>query len=264
LLRDRHRVPVEVATSDDPAASARIARFATSDHPWIVAVRMISEGVDVPRLRVGVSATTTTTELFFRQAVGRLARWTRGVPRQRAYLYVPDDPRLRTYAQRIAEQRRHSLRRRGQADEDLADDLDVPVEDPLPAALREGQDEQLSLFAAISATPIGTPSVPAEAPTLGLQAEEEADTGVTVTLEPPPPLPGAEPGPDGGTRREQKAALRAGNAERAKVLARLTGRTHAQVNAELNRLAGIRRIGEATVTQLESRLHHADVWLRRL
>ncbi len=113
LLRDRHRVAVEVATSDDPAASARIARFARGGAPWIVAVRMISEGVDVPRLRVGVYATTTATELFFRQAVGRLVRWTRGVPRQRAFLFVPDDPRLRTFAARIAEQRRHSLRRRG-------------------------------------------------------------------------------------------------------------------------------------------------------
>ena len=36
---------------------------------------MVSEGVDIPRLRVGVFATTTTTELFFRQAVGRLVRW---------------------------------------------------------------------------------------------------------------------------------------------------------------------------------------------
>ena len=72
---------------------------------------MVSEGVDIPRLRVGVYATTTATELFFRQAVGRLVRWTRGVPRQRAWLFIPDDPRLRTHAARVAEQRRHSLRR---------------------------------------------------------------------------------------------------------------------------------------------------------
>ena len=40
---------------------------------------MISEGVDIPRLRVAVHATTTVTSLFFRQAVGRIARWTRPV-----------------------------------------------------------------------------------------------------------------------------------------------------------------------------------------
>ena len=59
-----------VAVSEDPQASAKISTFAGGNAPWIVAVRMVSEGVDIPRLRVGVYATTTTTELFFRQAVG--------------------------------------------------------------------------------------------------------------------------------------------------------------------------------------------------
>ena len=111
LLRIRFGTSARLVTSDDPDASAEIARFATSSEPWLVAVRMVSEGVDIPRLRVGVYATTTATELFFRQAVGRLVRWTRGLPRQRAWLFIPDDPRLRSYAAGIAQQRRHSLRR---------------------------------------------------------------------------------------------------------------------------------------------------------
>lgn len=253
LLRDRHAVQVALATSDDPAASAHITRFAQGTAPWIVAVRMISEGVDVPRLRVGVYATTTTTELFFRQAVGRLVRWTRGLRSQRAFLFVPDDPRLRTWAAQIAQQRRHSLRRRD-------DDEEALGERP---AVAERTADQLSLFAAISATPLGVPALLGEdddAP-----AEPEHEPGVTLALGPPPPLPdaGAAEAP-AGTRSEQKAALRAGNADRAKAIARLTGQKHAQVNAELNRLAGIRSISEATVSQLESRLRHADAWLRRL
>ena len=70
---------------------------------------MVSEGVDIPRLRVGVFATATTTDLFFRQAVGRFVRWVGGVRDQRAWLYVPDDARLRVWASLITEQRRHSL-----------------------------------------------------------------------------------------------------------------------------------------------------------
>src|SRR5207302_6169381 len=108
LLHDRYGVgrPV-VATSDDPEASARIARFAADRSPWLVAVRMVSEGVDIPRLRVGVYATPTTTELFFRQAVGRIVRWMPGVRGQRAWLFLPDDVRLRWYASRIAAARYH-------------------------------------------------------------------------------------------------------------------------------------------------------------
>ena len=75
LLRQRLGTRVVVATSDDPAASEKILDFTSSTDPWLVAVRMVSEGVDIPRLRVGVFATTTTTELFFRQVVGRFVRW---------------------------------------------------------------------------------------------------------------------------------------------------------------------------------------------
>jgi hypothetical protein len=60
-----------VVTSDDPEAKQAIDSFRTGRKRWIVAVRMVSEGVDMPRLRVGVYATSTTTDLFFRQAVGR-------------------------------------------------------------------------------------------------------------------------------------------------------------------------------------------------
>ena len=110
LLRDRFGVPADVVVSDDPGASKKIADFSTNDRPWLVAVRMVSEGVDIPRLRVGVFATTTSTELFFRQAIGRFVRWQTGRARQKAYVYIPDDPRLRAHAFSIAEARRHVLR----------------------------------------------------------------------------------------------------------------------------------------------------------
>ncbi len=96
LMRRRHGVTPTLVLSDDPTASARIEHFAEGSMPWIVAVRMVSEGVDIPRLRVGVFATNTATELFFRQAAGRLVRWTRGMRHQKAFFFIPDDPRLRT------------------------------------------------------------------------------------------------------------------------------------------------------------------------
>jgi superfamily II DNA or RNA helicase len=125
VLRDRFKLRAVVATSDDPEASGVISRFAAGTDPWIVAVRMVSEGVDIPRLRVGVFATTTTTELFFRQAVGRLVRWTKGTRGQKSFLYIPDDARLRARAFNIAEQRRHSLRKdaREQAERTIEEEI---------------------------------------------------------------------------------------------------------------------------------------------
>jgi superfamily II DNA or RNA helicase len=68
----------ELVMSDEPGASRRIADFASSGRRWLVSVLMVSEGVDIPRLRVGVYATAARTELFFRQVVGRFIRTTPG------------------------------------------------------------------------------------------------------------------------------------------------------------------------------------------
>lgn len=264
LLRVHAGVDPVVATSDVPTASARIARFAAGTEPWIVAVRMVSEGVDVPRLRVGVFATTTTTELFFRQAVGRLVRWTREtrpVRRQRAYCFIPDDLRLRTWAVGIAEERRHSLRRE---DDDAADDeAIVPVRE-LP-----GEEEQLSLFAPISAVATGTHHDDDHGVDDQSGEDDEEDGSLLVELAAPPPLAGAVAAPDesgapGRTRQEQKRLLRAQNTDRAGAIAQLSGTGHAAVNGELNRAAGITRISEATARQLLARVAYADRWLDRI
>jgi superfamily II DNA or RNA helicase len=260
LLRTRFATTARVVTSDDPGASAGIAAFASGSEPWLVAVRMVSEGVDIPRLRVGVFATTTATELFFRQAVGRFVRWTRGVPRQRAWLFIPDDPRLRMHAARVAEQRRHSLRR-----DDREPGLERPVDaDPL------APDEQLSLFAVISA--VATDSARHTDDDAFPYELEDLDDGdadeFELTLAPPPPLAGGNGAmPTSGTatmtRREEKTQLREANATVARELVRRTGMTHARVNAELNRLSSVRRVSEATIEQLERRLASADRWLAK-
>ena len=70
---------------------------------------MVSEGVDVPRLRVGVYATAARTELFFRQVVGRFVRRTPTPRRQMSYLFLPADPELKALAARVEEERRHAL-----------------------------------------------------------------------------------------------------------------------------------------------------------
>jgi superfamily II DNA or RNA helicase len=260
ILRERTGAGATVVTSDDPLASARIAQFGASDSPWIVAVRMVSEGVDIPRLRVGVFATTTTTELFFRQAVGRLVRWTAGARRQPAFLFIPDDPRLRARAHQLADLRRHSLRK---------DDRVVPEADP--EALDGQTDEQLSLFAAISAVALGgsealespwAPGVEDGADAFADEPDEEH--GFEVDLPPLPHRAGMAPSAAPGTRTEHRKRLREENAGTAKELARRTGMGHAMVNAELNRLAGVRKIAEATVDQLERRLRHAETWLQKV
>lgn len=65
------------------------------------------------------------------------------------------------------------------------------------------------------------------------------------------------------TRRQEKKRLRERNAEVVLAIARRTGQSHAQVNAELNRQSGVGRITEATVAQLQRRLEVGERMARR-
>ncbi|MDG2333483.1 MAG: DEAD/DEAH box helicase [Myxococcota bacterium] len=274
-LKKRVGVTATVATSDDPGASRKIADFTESNDPWIVAVRMVSEGVDIPRLKVGVYATNTVTDLFFRQAVGRLVRATENSQQQRAYMFIPDDSRLRAFAFGIAEQRRHSLRKPDRADDDL---FDEPNEERSAPEL-----EQLSLFSAISAIPLDEDGNPLDAAPLvetesvspegaeedipGLIGEETPDEPTpalfslsTQSFEEPVPAPDPSPAKT-DSPRTKKRKLREQNSSIVRALVHKTGLGHAHVNNELNRRIGLKRVTQATIVQLEKRLEAARKWL---
>ena len=250
----------EIVLSDDPSASKRIAAFAHSSEPWVIAVRMISEGVDIPRLRVGVFATTTTTELFFRQAVGRIARWTPGLVTQPSYFFVPDDHRLRSHAASIAVERRHAVEHRPQSTREIDRSMELD------------EVEQMSLFAALSASVVED--------SWERDGLDDSEASVVVTggdlvghrfdLPPPPPLAGR----DVPVAQEQiselrglfvgKRELRDKNADRVRTIAQVIGWEHRAVNSELNRRSDVHRITEASVHELEKRLGHAELWLDEL
>lgn len=96
--------------SDVADASDKIDEFKNGKSRWLVAVRMVSEGVDIPRLRVCIYATTVRTELFFKQAVGRLVRVQEGIEEQSAHFYIPHEVALVSHAEKIKEERDHQLR----------------------------------------------------------------------------------------------------------------------------------------------------------
>ena len=103
------RAPV-VVLHTEARASQKLAAFRDSREPWIVAVNMVSEGVDIPRLRVGVYATAAKTPLIFRQIVGRFVRTIPGRPPEPSWLYLPAEPVLCAHASEIEHELRRALR----------------------------------------------------------------------------------------------------------------------------------------------------------
>lgn len=132
LLRTITGESPTVVLSDDPTASDRISAFSDSTSTWLVAVRMVSEGVDVPRLAVGVYATSASTPLFFAQAIGRFVRSRR--PGETASIFLPSVPNLLQLASELEEQRNHVL---GKPHRESTGD-----EDPLDAELREQRKDE--------------------------------------------------------------------------------------------------------------------------
>src|SRR5215213_5883962 len=234
----------EIVTSDAADASARIGRFAAGSGTWLVSVLMVSEGVDVPRLRVGVYATSARTELFFRQVVGRFIRRTaaaglgRGDQSQMSHLFLPSDPTLKRLATEIEEERNHALAQlsEGEAAERAERSQTDDAFRALWSSARRDDDvlqttqpgEALQLFAEATATP---------SPALAAFTTTEPETA-----------------------HERRERLRDERRTLVAALARRTGEPHAAINARLNRDVGAASVVAATVEQLE----RANELLRRL
>ena len=264
LLRKITGESPTVVLSDDKGSSDRIAEFAEGTSRWLVAVRMVSEGVDVPRLAVGVYATSASTPLFFAQAIGRFVRSRR--PGETACVFLPSVPNLLLLASEMEAQRNHVLGKPHRETD----------EDPLDAELAEqkrdepgdetnkieylGAEAELDqvIFDGASfgtATPAGS--------------EEEADyLGIPGLLHPDqmrdllrrrqdeqlavrsasgqPAVAGTVHGQLRDLRRELNALVAATHHR--------TGRTHGWIHNELRRICGGPPVAAANRDQLQARI----------
>jgi|GEM_PF-1645163 len=98
-----------IVISDDQTAIEQLEQFKSSNDKWIVSVKMVSEGVDIPRLRVGIYLTIIKAELFFRQAVGRFVRVLKDLTAQDAFIFIPQDKDMIKLAENIQIEREHAL-----------------------------------------------------------------------------------------------------------------------------------------------------------
>ncbi|MHB8689873.1 MAG: DEAD/DEAH box helicase [Solirubrobacteraceae bacterium] len=238
------RAPVVVLHAEARAAS-KLTEFTDSTDPWIVAVNMVSEGVDIPRLRVGVYATAAKTPMIFRQIVGRFVRTIPGRAPEPSWLYVPADPILRDHAATV-EQELRRVRRERADDEAGEGEFDRP--DRVESEGTEALDfEPLSADVAPQMTLFGPPPVASAAP---------------FARPLPQPYPG-DPGAGGAAEEaddseidatpafERRAILRNERHRLVGEVRKREGSSHREVNAWLNRKVGISSVEDATLEQLE-------------
>jgi hypothetical protein len=239
---------------------------------------MVSEGVDVPRLAVGVYATSASTPLFFAQAVGRFVRARRSG--ETASVFLPSVPVLLELASQMEAERDHVLgkphrEKDGWDDELLADANRTKDElgDEESAFTSLGASAELDQVI-YDGSSFGTAA-------LAGTAEEQEYLGLPGLLEPDqvrallrqrqerqlasPDRSATQQEPSARTRPELSVAERL--AELRKELNALvavyhhrTAKPHGKIHGELRRVCGGPPTAMASIEQLEERIATLRSW----
>jgi superfamily II DNA or RNA helicase len=217
--------PVVVLHTDANAAR-KLHDFRGSQEPWLVAVNMVSEGVDIPRLRVGVYASAAKTPLIFRQIVGRFVRTIPGRPAEPSWLYLPAEQTLRSHASQVETELLQALHQ-DTPEADLEEPPERRETEPSPTA----EFVPLSAEFAAQMTLFGPP-----------QRAASADRS-----------PATQPAPEAApvAAFERRAQLRQERSRLVAELHRRDGRSHREINAWVNRAVGLERVEQASIKELE-------------
>ncbi|MFU8948101.1 DEAD/DEAH box helicase [Mycetocola zhadangensis] len=276
-----------VVLSDEKEASDRIDEFSAGTSRWMVAVRMVSEGVDVPRLAVGVYATSASTPLFFAQAIGRFVRARRRG--ETASVFLPDVPNLMNLATALELERDHALDRKsdGSGEGDMWNPEDAMVAEANRDSKGSDSLGEEFRYEAMSSSATfdrvvydgdefgqwAEPGTEEELDFIGLpgllepeqvhellkqrqarQAKRQSTrsgSAQTATAEKPDDVPP----PLYRTLKEQRSLLNS----LVGLYAKSTNQPHGLVHADLRRICGGPAVQQASVTQLQSRIE----WLRK-
>jgi len=93
---------IEVVHSGIDDSTERIARFRKSEKTFLISIRQVTEGVDIPRLRVLLHLDNTTADLTLSQELGRVTRWEHDHDfLQHAVIIMPNIPSYKDFAKRI-------------------------------------------------------------------------------------------------------------------------------------------------------------------
>ena len=253
--------------SDDDRASDRIAEFSAGTQRWMVAVRMVSEGVDVPRLAVGVYATSTSTPLFFAQVIGRFVRSrSRG---ETASVFLPSVPHLLGLAGELEKQRDPArygasddpeyLREAANRAEKAADELAgvgyaaLSADATFDRVVFDGDD--FGSWAAVGSDEeadfLGIPGLlePDQVATLLRERQAEQKKGAGATEARSTVI-------DSRRRREARKQL----SSLVAAYAAKTQRPHALIHTDLRRACGGPEVARASLDEVEARILKIQQW----
>ncbi len=272
LERITGEVPV-VVLNDVENASKQIEEFTKGTSRWIVAVRMVSEGVDIPRLLVGVYATTYRTEMFFRQVVGRFVRRRNEDDVMSATLFIPSIEPLLRYATGVEQTVDQALNlESGEDAPRLEREAVVEVseyealgssEAALHATVRSGDafsPEQLEMAQRLLAEHQFPPST---TPSMLLRLMDSAKIAISTTQPPEKPTIQQETLVDTKDRKKQAIKRLVNRLALMRKKGGFAKNAHSAIHIDLNKACAEESIKEATLKSLEYRIALLNRWIER-
>ena len=223
-----------IVLHQDSDAHDRLRKFAAGRNRWIVAVNMVSEGVDIPRLRVGVYATTAKTPMIFRQIVGRFVRTGSGSG-DKSWLFLPAEPVLRAHAAKIEDELHRAARRETDEDGEWDDREERLLTERSP---EDPQDfVPVAADVALQMDLFGGPGEAIPQPIAAADAIPDPDEDEVVISEVP--------------AFQRRKNLRAERRRLISELARMRRCAHREANYWINGKVGINKVEDATIDQLQ-------------
>ncbi len=252
---------------DQPDPSTEIRAFSKDPSKrWIVAVKLVSEGVDIPRLAVGVYATNTWTEMFFRQAIGRFVRLrSEG---ESAAVFVPSVATLLKLAARIADETDVTLRDQSERKTDTGDDGEDSGQLPMTEPLTSGAATEHSRI--VNGETVTPDEIAAAMPIKSARPEYRSISdslfalvvrdarvaaGIMATAVEPTTVSSPPPVAVEQKLRSLRYRVNLGVKRRARRL----DEAHGTIHGTLNRLCGD-RVPTASIKTLEKRLEILREW----
>lgn len=247
-----------VIVSDTSKENDTIASFRKSKKPWLVSIKKVSEGTDIKRLQVLCYLTNITSDLFFRQIVGRVSR-VRHKKDSEGYVYLPSDPRLIRCAQTIEDEQVLGLKDRAEDEnrrrEVNRDSITAAVTQDLFSTEHGGTElvlidgvsvelelaRQYQLAASASGQPLHVVKAIAEALQFASVVPSESETV-----------------PEQKSVEAEKRELRTKISKMVNRVASKEKRKSKEVHLELNKALSIRRTDLATKEELQAKLHAAE------
>jgi hypothetical protein len=252
-----------VVTHDEEEAHDKLRRFRQGTSRFLVSVRMVSEGIDIPRLRVLCLATAPQSRLLFHQLVGRVVRVEPGRQHDRGCVVMSKFPHMMEWAADMEQEAQEALREIQRRDQIEAQDDDrAPKLGPIPLGATHEHAGAIYAGETIDAHEIAAADQILQSDPITLSGISSVQAAMIMRkVSPPDSLPA--PVTTARSEQEERDTLRKKIKQLVNQWCAITKRKHKLAYTELHGAMRVQNMDDMCANAPMATLHKAIKWVER-